>query len=62
LTLNFTGIPNSTYWVEAATNLAPLANWTPISTDVAGSNGQWQFTDPQTTNFLRRFYRTQASP
>jgi hypothetical protein len=62
LTLNFTGIPNSVYWVEAATNLASPVDWTPISTNVAGSDGQWQFTDTQTTNFLRRFYRTQANP
>jgi hypothetical protein len=60
LTLNFTGIPNSIYWVEAATNLAPPANWTPISTNTAGSNGQWQFTDTQTTNFPQRYYRSQA--
>jgi len=62
LTLNFTGVPNSAYWVEAATNLASPVNWLPVSTNVAGSNGQWQFTDAQTTNFLQRFYRTQASP
>jgi hypothetical protein len=62
LTLNFTGIPGSTYWVEAATNLAPPVNWMPISTNVAGLNGQWQFTDTQTTNFPQQFYRTQASP
>ncbi len=61
LTLNFTGIPNDTYWVEAATNLASPASWTIISTNVAGSNGQWQFTDMQTTNFPQRYYRTEAS-
>ena len=61
LTLNFAGIPNDTYWVEVATNLASPTIWTTISTNVAGSNGQWQFTDTQTTNFPRRFYRTEAS-
>jgi len=57
--LDFTGIPGSTYWVEAATNLTPPMNWTPLSTNVAGTNGLWQFTDAQATNFLQRFYRTQ---
>jgi polygalacturonase len=60
LTLDFTGIPNATYWVEVATNLASPANWTIITTNVAGSNGQWQFTDTQATNFPQRFYRTEA--
>jgi polygalacturonase len=61
LTLDFTGIPNSTYWVEATTNLSAPANWMIISTNVAGSNGQWQFTDTQTANLFERFYRTEAS-
>jgi hypothetical protein len=61
LTLNFTGIPYDTYWVEVATNLSLPTTWTPVSTNVAGSNGQWQFTDTQTTNFPQRFYRTEAS-
>jgi Bacterial Ig domain len=62
LTLNFSGIPNYTYWVEATTNLAWPTVWTTISTNIAGSNGLWQFTDTQTTNFTERYYRTQASP
>jgi polygalacturonase len=61
LTLDFTGIPDSSYWVEAATNLAPPVNWTTISTNVAGSNGLWQFTDTQSINYLWRFYRTESS-
>lgn len=62
LTLNFSGIPNDTYWVEAATNLAAPANWTIISTNVAGSDGLWQFMDTQATNLPQRYYRTQLSP
>ncbi len=61
VTLDFTGIPGSTYWVETTTNLTPPENWTPISTNVAGTDGLWQFTDAQATNFLQRFYRTQLS-
>jgi polygalacturonase len=58
--LDFTGIPGSSYWVMATTNLSP-PDWTPISTNVAGTNGLWQFTDIQVTNFLQRYYRTQLS-
>jgi polygalacturonase len=61
VTLDFTGIPGSTYWVMAATNLT-APDWTPISTNVAGTNGFWQFTDTQATNFLDRYYRTQSGP
>jgi polygalacturonase len=59
VTLDFTGIPGGTYWVMAATNLT-APEWTPISTNVAGTNGLWQFTDTQATNFLDRYYRTQS--
>ena len=59
MVLDFTGIPGSTYWVMAATNLVPPVTWTPISTNVAGTNGLWLFTDTQATNFLHRFYRTE---
>ena len=58
--LNFTGMPGSNYWVEAATNLTPPVNWIPLSTNAAGANGLWQFTDTQATNFTQRFYRTQS--
>jgi hypothetical protein len=58
VTLDFTGIPGSTYWVEATTNLSPPTDWMPISTNVANTNGLWQFTDTVATNFSRRFYRS----
>jgi polygalacturonase len=57
--LDFTGIPGSIYWVMATTNLSP-PDWTPVSTNIAGTNGLWQFTDTKATNFLYRFYRTQS--
>jgi hypothetical protein len=39
--------------VEASTN---LANWTPIATNVLGSTPT-PFSDPQSAQFSRRFYR-----
>ena len=56
-TISFAGVPNVTYWVQAATNV-PSSNWVTISTNVAGSNGLWQFTDIEATNFSSRFYRS----
>jgi len=58
ITLQFAGIPNYTYWVEATTNLVTPV-WVPISTNTAGPNGQWIFTDTNATNYPSRFYRTQ---
>jgi hypothetical protein len=59
VTLDFSGIPGSVYWVEAATNLTPPVPWIPLSTNTADTNGGWQFTDSQVTNFIQRYYRTQ---
>ena len=57
VTINFAGIPNYTYWVEATTNLVTPV-WVPISTNTAGSNGQWSFTDTNAPNFTQRYYRS----
>ena len=62
VTLSFSGIPGNVYWVEATTDLTPPVVWMTIGTNTAGTNGLWQFTDPQATNHLQGFYRTQSSP
>jgi hypothetical protein len=36
----------------------PPVVWQPISTNVAGANGDWQFTDTNTAGFPTRFYRS----
>jgi hypothetical protein len=51
------GIPNYTYVVETTTNSLPTSNWWPVSTNVAGTNGLWIFTDPNATNTMQ-FYRS----
>jgi hypothetical protein len=54
----FTNAVGQTFTVLAATNLAlPLSNWSVLSSPVEGPAGSYQFTDPQTTNNARRFYR-----
>jgi hypothetical protein len=57
--LNCAAIPNSTYSIQATTNLiAPV--WTTIATATAGPNGVCNFTDLDSTNYPCRFYRISA--
>ncbi len=55
--LSFTGTPNSTNRLWVATNLAPPAVWSPISTNIAGTDGTWHFTDSSAVGWSSRFYR-----
>jgi hypothetical protein len=57
VTLNLSGAPGSTYVLEATTNLVLTSDWVPITTNMPGTNGLWQFTDTGTTNYPYRFYR-----
>jgi hypothetical protein len=58
LQLSFTGTPGQTCIVQASTN---LIHWTnAISTNVSLQPVQWS--DAETTNFSRRFYRVLGSP
>jgi sugar lactone lactonase YvrE len=56
LTLNCAGTPNSTNRVWVATSLAPPVVWWAASTNVAGADGTWQFTDTDTAGYPARFY------
>lgn len=57
--LSFASTPGTLFTALAATNMAqPRENWTVVGPAIespAGS-GQFQFTDPQATNFACRFY------
>ncbi len=57
VTINFSGASNTTYLVQAATNLTPTVNWQPISTNTSGTDGTWQTKDTNTSHFPVRFYR-----
>ena len=59
-TLSFSGGAGETYLVQAATNLMPPVVWQTLSTNVAGTNGTWQFTDAGATNCPMRFYRART--
>jgi len=57
-TLSFVAPPNSTNLVLATTNLAPPVPWQTLSTNVAGGDGDWQYTDTAASNWPARFYRS----
>ena len=61
VTLTLGGSPGSTYILEAATNLtAPV--WLYIATNTFDTNGVWQFTDLQATNFPEKYFRLMLAP
>ena len=45
VTISCSGDAGSTYWMQAATNLAQPGSWISVSTNVAGTNGTWRFTN-----------------
>jgi hypothetical protein len=56
--LNFTNAPGASFTVLATTNAAlPLSNWSVIGNVTETAPGQFQFSDPQATNNLQRYYR-----
>jgi hypothetical protein len=58
VTFNVLTTPGATNRVLAATNLTPPVVWQPIYTNVAPSNGAWQFTDTNANLYPIRFYRS----
>ena len=57
-TLCFVSRPGSTNVVLCATNLSPPVSWQPLSTNLAGADGDWQYTDTNFANRQSRFYRS----
>jgi hypothetical protein len=58
LTLSFSGVPNYTYLIQATTNLASRNSWQTVATNVADGNGLVQYTEPNSTLYQNRYYRT----
>jgi hypothetical protein len=54
---SFHTLSNTTWRIDAATNLNAATNWLPIFTNTAGTSGTIQFTDLLATNYPWRFYR-----
>jgi alpha-tubulin suppressor-like RCC1 family protein len=57
LTLQMTGTPGYPYVLQSATNLTPPVCWQAISTNSAGTNGEWRFTTTNSTIAPACFYR-----
>ena len=55
ITIQFAGIPNQTYDIQASED---LVTWAVIGSATAGSNGLFQFIDTDAINHPQRFYRT----
>jgi hypothetical protein len=53
--LNFTGMANCVYIVQASSN---LLDWVNIQTNTAGTNGTWSYLDSAPTGARVRFYRS----
>ena len=58
VTLFILSQPNSTNEVLCTTSLAPPVVWQSISTNLAGANGDWRFTDTNAASYQMRFYRS----
>jgi len=58
--IKFFGIPGTNYVVQSATNILFTPFW-PLSTNTAGSDGSWLFTDPNATNG-QQYYRSTWQP
>jgi hypothetical protein len=54
---SFHTLSNTTWRIDAATNLNAATNWLPIFTNTADTSGTLQFTDLLATNYPWRFYR-----
>jgi sugar lactone lactonase YvrE len=58
VTLNLLTAANTSSELLAATNLTPPVVWQSLYTNVTGTNGVWQFTDTNASQYPVRFYRT----
>jgi autotransporter-associated beta strand protein len=52
-----TGAAGGTCVLLGTTNLQPPIGWLPLTTNTADTNGLFNFSDAQATNFSQRFYR-----
>ncbi|MGH7940582.1 MAG: kelch repeat-containing protein [Limisphaerales bacterium] len=58
---SFTNTPGALFTALGTTNITlPASNWTVLGGATEISSGQFQFNDPQATNYLHRFYRVRS--
>ena len=58
--VNFSGTPGLTYWIQAATNLLPPVIWSTVGTNTADASGNINFIDTNAVSFYNRYYRTMS--
>jgi hypothetical protein len=61
--IGFNNLPDISYTVFASTNAAlPFSQWSDLGPVVASpaNSGNYQFTDPQATNYPQRYYRVRT--
>jgi uncharacterized repeat protein (TIGR01451 family) len=56
------GEPGRTYVLENRPDLEPSSIWLPIATNILGTNGLWQFTDPKAASSPEGYYRLKLLP
>lgn len=58
-TIQFAGVPEATYYIEASTN---LTTWTVIGGATADQDGRFQFQDINAGLYPQRYYRSTTNP
>ena len=56
VSLQLTGTPNYSYFLQSTTNLTQPMNWQLIFSNSADANGNWQFTDTN-PGCVQKLYR-----
>ena len=57
----FSGVPNSTNFIQVATNLVSPMAWQTIATNVADANGNWRMTNSNVYRYSQQYYRVVTS-
>ena len=57
VTVTFQGTPGAPYVVQAVSDLGQSTGWENVSTNTAGPDGQWTFTEPMAAH-AQRYYRS----
>ncbi|GEM_PF-522266 len=57
VTVTCAGTPGAEYLVLSSTNITSPASWVNVSTNTAGVDGQWTYTDNTKLNYTQRFFR-----
>jgi hypothetical protein len=55
--LGATAVAGQTYILMASQSRGPGSDWLAVATNVADTDGDMQFVDPDATSYLQRFYR-----